>query len=62
MQTLSPPERKSLEEQLRLHKDEDVYVGKLLFMVDPKKKRAEERILLVGRHRVYVLRAGGKVI
>lgn len=62
MDKLSPPERKSLEEQLRLHKDEDIFVGKLPLVVDAKKKKVEDRIFLIGKHRVYLFKAGGKVL
>jgi hypothetical protein len=61
MEHLSLPERKALEEQLRLHKDEDMLVQKLPFLMDPKKKRIEDRILVIGKHRIYVFRPGGKV-
>lgn len=51
----------SLAAALQQHNDEDVFVTKVLIMVDPKKKRAEERILLIGKHRIYTFKPGGKV-
>ncbi len=52
----------ALEQQLTQHKDEDIYCSRVSIIVDPKKKKAEERIVLVGKHRIYLLKSpGGKV-
>jgi len=61
MEDLNLSERKALAAALQQHNDEDSFVSKILVLVDPKKKKAEERILLIGKHRMYIFKPGGKI-
>jgi len=61
MEDLTLAERKALAAALQQHNDEDSFVSKILVLVDPKKKKAEERILLIGKHRLYIFKPGGKI-
>eukprot|EP01114_Cavostelium_apophysatum_P018519 TRINITY_DN5745_c0_g1_i2.p1 TRINITY_DN5745_c0_g1~~TRINITY_DN5745_c0_g1_i2.p1 ORF type:complete len:780 (+),score=203.59 TRINITY_DN5745_c0_g1_i2:20-2359(+) len=61
MDELTIGERKAITTLLRQHNDEDLYVCRVK-VADPKKKKApEERILVIGRHRLYFFKPAGKL-
>jgi len=51
-------ERKAFEAQLSLHNDTQLFVSKIQLIVDPKKRKNEERTLVIGKHRLYFFKSG----
>lgn len=61
MEDLTLGERKALEQVLTQHGDEDIFVAKLQLGIEGKKKNvAGDRIVLVGRFRIYLFQPGPK--
>ncbi len=54
--------QESLEGIISAHSDEDRFTTKIPIVVDPKKRKLEERLIVIGKHRVYLFKLpGGKV-